>query len=551
MLRSVYLKTLRDRWLGATVGVVSLFLIAWMGMWAFAGMGDEATAFIDSMPEAYLSLFGMTADAGVAGMMLSNMFTFMGPFVIAGIGVSMAASTIAGEESDGTMDVLGAMPRSRTRLLLSKAAAVATVVVASATISSLSYWAAAGLAGLGLDGIDLTAATIHMTVVALLFAAFALLLGASTGNRGLASGASVALIVVSFLVSGLLPLFEGWEDWAKVSPWYWIAGTNPLTEGTDWTPVLIIAGIALLCCVAAWWGVNHRDLNSGAVRAPMLDRLRADPRVGKAVSAVVGSGSTRGVTSKAMTDLRPVLLLGGLFVVFQGIVLGVMFNAISGDIGGFVEAMPDSILAMVGFADFSTPEGWYYGEMLTIVGPVVAAVVGINAGAALASEEKRRTIDALATLPLSRSAIAVRKAWAIMIGTVIAGALAAVGIAGGNAAGGLGLSYANVAASGLMLASLGVFLGAVAFVIGAATGRSSWAVGGATGIAIVGWGANSFLPVNPDVAGWARLSPFYWYGHDNPLVDGADWSGVALLLGIGVALIAIGVVAYQQRDLRS
>ena len=67
MLRSVYLKSVRDRWVAALLAVVALFAVAWMGIWSFAGMGADAVEFIEAMPPAYLSLTGISAEGGVVG----------------------------------------------------------------------------------------------------------------------------------------------------------------------------------------------------------------------------------------------------------------------------------------------------------------------------------------------------------------------------------------------------------------------------------------------------------------------------------------------------
>ncbi|WP_084099480.1 ABC transporter permease subunit [Demequina sp. NBRC 110051] len=550
MLRSVYLKTLRDRWLGAAIGVVALFLVAWMGIAAFAGMGDDAEDFIAAMPEAYLSIVGISAEGGVVGMMLGNMFNFMGPFVIAGIGVSMAAAAIAGEEAEGTMNVLGSLPRSRTRLLTSKGLAAVTVVVGAAVLASLSYGLAAVISGETLAGINLTAATVHLVAVALFYAAVALALAAWTGLRALASSVTVGLIVLSFLASGMLPLLDGGEAWAKASPWYWLNGPQPMLNGVDWAPVVVLLGAVVALALVAWWGLNRRDLGAGGARTPLLDRLRTDPRVGKAVSMLVGSGSTRGIATKAVTDARPLMLIGGAFVAFQAVVVGVLFTAIGGDIGSLVDSMPDAILAMIGFVDMSTPEGFYSGEVLSIVAPLVVIAAAVSAGAALAGEERRRSVAVLLALPVSRTSVAARKGVAVAVVPVVVGLCVAAGFAIGNAVGGLGMAWSGIAASGLMVAGLGWFFGALAFAIGAATGRAQWATAGTAGLAVLAWGVNAFLPVNPDYAEWARLSPVHWYASENPLEAGVLWGGLGLLAALAAVLVAAGVVAYGRRDLR-
>ena len=409
---------------------------------------------------------------------------------------------------------------------------------------------AAVLSGESTSALDLTAATVHMLAACLLFAAVSLALSAWTGNRALASGAGVAFLAVSYLAAGLLPLFDGLEQWAKVSPWYWIDGTNPLLTGIDWTAVIVLLAAAGAVAATGWWGLSRRDLGSGATRVPILERLRADPRLGRAVSMLAGRGSTRGIATRALTDLRPVLLVAGGFAAFQALVLGVLFNAISEDIGPIVDAMPESILAMVGFADFSTPEGWYFGESLSIMGPAVVAIVAITAGAALSREERTRTASVLLALPVSRTAVAWRKALALVAGAALVGVMVALAILAGNAIAGLGMDPGHILAAGALLAALGVVLGGAAFLAGGITGRASAAVGTGTGVAVVGWGINSFVPVNPDLADWAKVSPFYYYGSSNPLEAGMTWWHLGVLVGVAAVLIVAGVAAYRARDLR-
>src|SRR6187402_2544426 len=145
MLRSVYLKSVRDRLLGVSVAVFALFLTAWMGLWAYSGV-DGADAYFASLPDAYIDLLGITRDSGTAGLMMSMMYGFMGAFVLAGLAVSMGAAAIAGEERDGTINMLMTVPRSRGRVHASKAAAYLTLVVGASAAASASYWLAAQLA---------------------------------------------------------------------------------------------------------------------------------------------------------------------------------------------------------------------------------------------------------------------------------------------------------------------------------------------------------------------------------------------------------------------
>ena len=278
MLRTVYLKSLRDRLLGVSIGVVALFLTAWMGLWAYSGV-DDADAYISSMPDAYADLLGITRESGTAGLMMSMMFGFMGAFVLGGLAISMGASAIAGEEQDGTMDVLATAPRSRARLHASKAAAYLTLLIGGSFVATASYWLAAKLVGADISTLDHTAATVHLTTVLLVYGILAFAVGAATGNRATASGIATGLLIISFLGAGLLPLIDGWEDVGKIFPWHYISGASPLVNGTNWAQIGVLSAVWVVMLVLGGLAFTRRDLRSGGLASSLADRLRANPRM--------------------------------------------------------------------------------------------------------------------------------------------------------------------------------------------------------------------------------------------------------------------------------
>ncbi|MDN4491615.1 ABC transporter permease subunit [Demequina sp. SYSU T00068] len=550
MLQTLYLKTVRDRWLGALIGVASLWLVAVFGMWAYSGIGDEAVDFFDQMPEFYSTMIGISGDAGVTGLMMSMMFNFLGPFVIAGIAISMGAAAIAGEERDGTMNVLTTAPRSRSRLFASKSAAAVTIALGVNALAWLGYVGVVLVFGESSTGVDVGAATVHVLVVSLLYGAVALAIGAATGQQQLASGVATAFLVVSFFASGLLPMIEGWEDWAKVFPWHYIGASQPLTNGVDWSQMGVLIAITAGLVVVGWGALIRRDLRSGEGRLSIVARLQDDARVAKVLELLRGRSSTRGMLGMALSDSRALLTIagGGMFAMM--VVMGPLFNAVSDVVGQFADAFPDSIMAMVGFADYSRPEGWYHGEGLSILAPVAVGVVAIAAGAALAGEERRRTISVLLTSRVSRTRVAWTRATAVLIASLGVSALTVVGMALGNWIAGLGMSYAHIFGTGVLLWGLGAVLGGVAFLGGALTGQPRIAVGAGTGVAIVGWALTAFAAVNDALEPIAHASPFYYVTWHFPLDNGMYWYQPVVLFGAAAALFAAGVAAYRERDLR-
>ncbi|WP_228372677.1 ABC transporter permease subunit [Demequina maris] len=550
MLRTLYLKSIRDRAASALIGVASLWLVAVFGMWAYAGLGDDAVSFFDEMPAFYTDLIGINGDAGVAGLMLSMMFNFIGPFVVAGIAISMGAATLAGEENDGTMDVLTTAPRSRSRLFSSKGLAALTIALIVNVLAWLGYLLSILAFGDPASGVNIGAATVHVTAVALLYGAFAFALGAATGHQRLASGVSTAFLVLSFFAAGLLPMIDGGEDWAKIFPWYYINGAAPLLNGIDWTQVLVLLAIAAALVVVGWAVYVRRDLVSGAASMPILERLEDDERIARMLELLQGRSSTRGIVGKALSESRAILTIagGGIFVMTA--FMGLMFNLVSDFVGQFADAFPDNIMAMVGFADYSRPEGWYHGEMLSITVPVAVAVAAISAGAALAGEERARTIAVLLGSPMSRAAVAWQRALAVLAVAGVVAAATTAGIALGNGVAGLGMSYPHILATGVLIWGLGAVLGAAAFLGGAVTGQPRIAVGVGTGVAVIGWALTAFAAVNDALVPLAHVSPYYYYTWELPLDNGLYWYQPVVLFGAAAALFAIGVAGYVRRDLK-
>ena len=170
----------------------------------------------------------------------------------------------------------------------------------------------------------------------------------------------------------------------------------------------------------------------------------------------------------------------------------------------------------------------------------------------LAGEERNRTMGVLLASPITRRRVVLEKAAAIAIMVIATSAATMAGTLVGIWIAGLELSVVNLLAASVHLAAWGLFIGAVALALSAATGRSAVATGGATGLFVVAYATASFLPVDPDLADWARLSPFYYYVNASvqPMVNGAHWGNISVLVAAAALLTAASVWLFNRRDLR-
>jgi ABC-2 type transport system permease protein len=134
---------------------------------------------------------------------------------------------------------------------------------------------------------------------------------------------------------------------------------------------------------------------------------------------------------------------------------------------------------------------------------------------------------------------------ALATATVFVGVVTLLaGVAAAQAAG-VNVDSGHLAAAALGMIPLGLLIAAVGYL------ASGWlraaADTGLISFLLAGWFFISF--VGPDLswpAATLRLSPFYYYG--TPLLHGLQAGDVALLVVVGGAALALGVLRFSRKD---
>jgi ABC-2 type transport system permease protein len=547
MLASPFTKALRDRWISVAVASVGMGLMLLGGMAVYRNLD---LSIYQDLPDGVRELFGFSDVNSVGQLAYGAIYSFMAALALAGVAISIGSSSVAGEERNGTMGILLGNPESRSRLLGSKTAALATLVVAGA----LTLWAAALLApellGVDISDIHIGALMLHMLAISLFFGMLALTIGACSGSPSAASGGSAAVLIVSYLASSVLPLV-GLDGLARFFPWFYFNGSDPLNNGADPGHLAILFGGSALLAVIALAGFRRRDLRERTVGVSLVDRRRDNPATHAVIERLEGSARVSGIFVKTVSAHQGLLAVTGLIVAALGVWMGPMYSQIDQNLATLTGSLPDSVLALIGNADMSTPEGWLTGEMFSLTVPVATITVGVVIGArALAGEEKQRTMSLLLANPVSRSRIVLTKAAAMLLHLFLLGLIIFGGVLLGSWLGGLGVSAAGLAGLTLLATLLGAVFGSLALGIGAATGRVPVATYAAAGAAALAYIANSMLSLSSALGDLARLSPFFYYLTGDPLVNGLQWGHAAALGGLTGALVAASMVLFNRRDLR-
>ncbi len=548
MLAGVFTKSLRDRWVSIIVASVALglYLLAAMAMYR-----EIDLSIYSDLPEGLREAFGLGSVSGVGQLAFGAVYSFVGALALAGVAVSIGSSSIAGEERDGTMTVLLGSPESRTRLLLSKTAGLVVLVSAGAVLLWVAALIAPALLDVGTGGLHIGALMIHMLAIALFFGLLALSIGAWTGSTAAASGYPAALLVISYLAAGVLPLVGGLDWLAQLFPWYYYSGSDPLNNGVDAAHLVVLFGFSAAFVLASLVGFGRRDIKERSTGPTLLERLRSTRLTHGLAERLPGSARVSSIWVRTASEHRTMLAVTAIIIFGLGIWMGPMYNQLDESLKTLTEDLPESVLALIGNADESTPEGWLTGELYSMFVPILVITLAVAIGSrALGGEERRGSMGLLLACPVSRRRILLEKAAAMVIMVGLLGWFTWAGVGLGSWLGGLGVGPANIAAITLLAVLLGLVFGSLALAIGAVTGRVAAAAYGAAGAGVVAYLANAMLPLSDTLAEFARLSPFYYFLTGDPLSNGIDWLHAAVLAGLAAALIALSALFFQLRDLR-
>ena len=212
------------------------------------------------LPEGVNDLLGGGQFSTLTGWLRTEIASVYGPLVFAGVAITAAVATTAGEEESRILPLVLAQPVPRARLLLAKAAAVALEVVLLGLATFGGLLLAVLAAGGGVGAGHLAALSLQLVFFGLSAGALALAVAASSGRRGAAAGAAAGVFVLMFLVNGFAPVSDSTSWLQYFTAFHYLSGDDPLTKGVDLVGLLVLAGSAAVLTAVAVAGFARRDL---------------------------------------------------------------------------------------------------------------------------------------------------------------------------------------------------------------------------------------------------------------------------------------------------
>jgi ABC-2 type transport system permease protein len=262
VLPNVLTKTLSDdrRVLtGWTVGA-TLAAVIYAGFYPQISGGQMAEA-VAGYPEAMREAFRLDDLNSAAGYLGSSVFGLILPLIAMFYGAVTGARAVAGDEESGRLDLILAHPVSRTRLVLQRFAALsagACIIAFAIFAGMLAIRGSAQLAEVTVAGF--AAQCLHLALLAIVFGALAIGIGAAIGKRAVVLTVTAVIGVITYALYSLAGQL-GIDGGKLLSPFHYYIGGEPLKNGLQWADATVLLTIALVLVTAGITGFNRRDLH--------------------------------------------------------------------------------------------------------------------------------------------------------------------------------------------------------------------------------------------------------------------------------------------------
>jgi ABC-2 type transport system permease protein len=214
-----------------------------------------------------------------------------------------------------------------------------------------------------------------------------------------------------------------------------------------------------------------------------------------------------------------------------------------------IDALPQEMTKALNYDQIATGPGYTQATLFGLIGFLLMSMASVGWGAAaVGGDEESGLLELTLAHSVTRIQVVLERALALVVRVAILSALVFLLVLVLNGPSKLDIDVGHLIGAVVLFAALALLSGTAALCAGALTGRKVYAIAAGAAVAVLGYVFNAVGRQSPDVDWLLNLSPYHWAYGNSPVTNGADWGAAAGLLGISAALIALGAVALQRRD---
>jgi ABC-2 type transport system permease protein len=506
-------------WLIAIAFVTMLTASAFTGLYK---SDQERQAIAQTMLNPAMTAMvgkGYGLDNYTNGAMMAHQMLLFTAITVAIMSILLVTRHTRVDEEDGRIEMIGSLPTGRLSNLS------ATILTMFGTNVLLALIVGVGLYTLGIESMDLEGSLLYgaaLGATGIFFAAITALFAQLSENSRGTIGFSFTVLGVSYLLRAIGDVSNEALSW--ISPLGWILGTEVYVHNYWWPILLTIIGALVITALTFYLHVN-RDLGSGLLPS----------KPGRKHASLILQGTFGLAFRLQRTSIIAWAI--GMFV------LGVSYGSVLGDLESFFgenEMMAEMLTSVEGFTlteQFLT--------MLMSVISMICTVPAIMMILKVKGEEKKNRTEHILVRAVSRTKLLSSYLSIAIIGGSLMLVLAVIGLwSAGSAVMDEPILFGTMfKASMAYLPAMWMMVSVALLLIGF--------VPQFTGFAYLYLGYSFFVVYLGQMLQFpewmGNLSPF---GHIPKIpVEDMDYLKVSILTLIAIAVMVVGFIGYNKRDI--
>jgi ABC-2 type transport system permease protein len=255
---------IRSRWRAILGWGFGLILFGAVYISIFPGLFEQLKSLKDL---AIYKLVGMQLGS-VEGYMASVVLVYI-PILLCIYCIIASTSTLAGEEDNGTLELIVAMPLSRWQILTAKALALSVVALFIMIIASIGNAFILTVIKINnpinVTPFGLFTALMSSLPLALVFIMIGFFLGAILPNRRISATAMTIFFIASFFLENIAGMAKSLEPIRYFSLFNYYNTTETIfSDGAQLSDILILLEIAVVFFILALICFKRRNITVGA-----------------------------------------------------------------------------------------------------------------------------------------------------------------------------------------------------------------------------------------------------------------------------------------------
>ena len=263
MFRTIFGKTLFEKRWTIFWWVLAVFVTNILLVQIFPPIRDAFSGMMENMPASLQGWFGESGEMwnSIEGYVGSEVMGQMSLILVV-FAILFAISIFADEEKSGLLMSQLAKPIKRSTYYFQKYMAflVASVVVVAWFI--LGAWIGTLVVGYPMSLWDFGQPTIAVYLMILAFGSLTFGLGAITGSKALPGIIVGFYATVGYFLTSMRTAANVVDKLSHITPFHYYNNPNVLSEGLEWTNVLILLAFIVVPIVVAWPVFRKRDIRT-------------------------------------------------------------------------------------------------------------------------------------------------------------------------------------------------------------------------------------------------------------------------------------------------